>query len=65
MGKKIRNATTSKIPNALIIGEREVENGTVTLRRYGQREQRTVPLAEFTDLVKAAIAGRSDGVFEG
>ncbi len=64
LGKKIRNATTAKIPNALIIGEREVEDGTVTLRRYGSQEQRTLKVAEFTDLVKASIGGRTDAVFE-
>ena len=45
--KKIRQGTTQKIPNLLIIGEREVEEGTVTLRRYGYKEQHTMPIAEF------------------
>jgi threonyl-tRNA synthetase len=48
----------------LVIGEREVAEGTVTLRRYGSREQRTMPLAQFIALTTAAIAGRSDRVFE-
>ena len=32
--KKIREAATHKIPNVAIIGNREAEQGTVTLRRY-------------------------------
>ena len=63
LGKKIRNATTAKIPNSLVIGEREVEEGTVTLRRYGSREQRSMPVAEFVALCRSAIATRSDSVF--
>jgi threonyl-tRNA synthetase len=63
LGKKIRNATTSKVPNVLVIGEREVDDGTVTLRRYGSREQRTMPVDEFRALVMAAIATRTDAGF--
>jgi len=60
LGKKIRNATTSKIPNVIVIGEREVEDSTVTLRRYGSREQRSMPYAEFKDRLLGAIRTRSD-----
>jgi threonyl-tRNA synthetase len=45
--KKIRNAATSKIPNVLVIGKREKEAEAVTHRRYGVKEQRTLPFAEF------------------
>ena len=58
LGKKIRNATTAKIPNALVIGEREVEEGTVTLRRYGSREQRTMPVAAFVEKRSAEFTGK-------
>ncbi len=59
MGKKIRNAVTAKIPNVLVVGEREVEAGTVTLRRYGSREQTTMPYAEFEADLLQRIASRS------
>lgn len=45
--KKIRNAVTSKIPNIVIIGNKEVEEGTITLRRYCVKEQLTVPQSDF------------------
>ncbi|MGF1465259.1 MAG: threonine--tRNA ligase [Sandaracinaceae bacterium] len=54
MGKKIRTAVTRKIPNVVVVGEAEAEAGTVTLRRYGSREQRTMPFAE----LKADLVGR-------
>jgi threonyl-tRNA synthetase len=45
--KKIRNAATQKIPNVLVIGGREKDAGEVTHRRYGRKEQQTLPFAEF------------------
>jgi len=47
MGKKIRGAATDKIPNVLVVGEREKADATVTLRRYGSRDQQTMTLDEF------------------
>lgn len=61
MGKKIRNASKQKIPNALIIGEREQLDGTVTLRRFGKEEQTTLPLADFEKWILEKIATRSKG----
>jgi threonyl-tRNA synthetase len=58
MGKKIRNASKQKIPNVLIIGEREQADGTVTLRRYGQEEQVTMTIANFEAWVLERISKR-------
>ena len=57
--KKIREGTLRKIPNLLIVGEREATDGTVTLRRYGVKEQTTMPFAEFQAALAKTIAGRS------
>jgi threonyl-tRNA synthetase len=57
--KKIRLGTTQKIPNLLIVGEREQEDGTVTLRRYGNREQHTMSKEQFKTALRATIADRS------
>ena len=43
VSKKIRDGTTRKIPNLLIVGEREAAAGTVTLRRHGVKAQATMP----------------------
>jgi threonyl-tRNA synthetase len=59
VSKKVRNAVTSKIPNVLVIGEREVEDQSVTLRRYGSRDQFTMPFTEFHARLATAIATRS------
>ena len=57
--KKIREGTTRKIPNLLIVGEREVANGTVTLRRYGVKQQTTMSFEAFETALRKTIAERS------
>nr|MDE0191629.1 His/Gly/Thr/Pro-type tRNA ligase C-terminal domain-containing protein [Gammaproteobacteria bacterium] len=59
VSKKIRDATTRKIPNLLIVGEREAAAGTVTLRRYGIRQQATLPFEEFATALAKTIASRA------
>lgn len=57
--KKIRKAVTSKIPNMLILGANEVENDTVTWRRYCVKEQRTLLRAEYAAHLQAMISART------
>ncbi len=59
VSKKIREGTTHKIPNLLIVGEREQADRTVTLRRYGIREQMTLPLEQFEQALAETISNRS------
>ena len=59
VSKKIREGTTRKIPNLLIVGEREVADGTVTLRRYGVKQQTIMPTAEFEAALAKTIADRA------
>ena len=49
IGYKIREATSQKIPYLLIIGEREKENKTVSIRKRGVGEQGNITLS---DLIK-------------
>ena len=56
--KKIRNGSTEKIPILLVIGRKEAEEGTVTVRRYKVAQQETVPFAEFHARVLEEIRGR-------
>ncbi len=60
MGKKIRNSSKQKIPNSLIIGEREQTDGTVTLRRFGREEQITMTIQEFEIWILEKIKNRSN-----
>jgi threonyl-tRNA synthetase len=59
MGKKIRNGTKQKVPNMLIVGEREQAEKTVTLRRYGIEQQQAMPLEKFETWVLDQIKTRA------
>jgi threonyl-tRNA synthetase len=58
LGKKIRLAATSKTPIVLVVGGDELENTTVTVRRYGIREQRTMDLDAFLTVLRDEIRER-------
>jgi threonyl-tRNA synthetase len=56
--KKIRNAVTRKVPNILIVGNKEVETNSVTLRRYCVKEQLTLSVPEFQERLSKLCDGR-------
>ncbi|MBC2055316.1 threonine--tRNA ligase [Listeria booriae] len=56
LGYKIREAQTKKIPYALVIGDQEVENNTVNVRKYGEKDSETLPLDEFIARVQAEVS---------
>jgi threonyl-tRNA synthetase len=58
MGKKIQEGATRKIPILLIVGGKEMESETVTIRRYGQKEQVSMPLAKFVEMLALEIKNR-------
>ena len=55
LGYKIREAQTQKIPYQLVIGDNEVENNTVTYRKYGSKDQVTLPVEEFISLIEKEL----------
>ena len=57
--KKIRQGVTMKIPNLLVVGEREAAEGQVTLRRYGQKAQHTLSFEAFQAALLKTIESRS------
>lgn len=59
MNAKIRQAQLLKIPYMLVVGDREVENETVALRKRDGSRQNAMPVAEFIALVTDHIATRS------
>lgn len=56
--KKVREAVTHKIPNILIVGEREREAESVTLRRYCVKEQLSLTLAQLEDRFDRLVSDR-------
>ncbi|WP_189723604.1 threonine--tRNA ligase [Staphylococcus warneri] len=47
MGYKIREAQTQKIPYQIVVGDKEVENNEVNVRKYGSQDQETLEKDEF------------------
>ncbi|MBC7662026.1 MAG: threonine--tRNA ligase [Chitinophagaceae bacterium] len=59
LNKKIRTHSMRKIPMQLIIGQKEMDEGLVTIRRYGIQEQVTMPRDEFIAMLLKEISDRT------
>ena len=59
MQYKIRQSQTKKVPYQLIVGDKEVESGTVNVRRYGSKQTHTESIAEFRKNILADIKRKS------
>ena len=55
-GRKIRDAEVSKIPFMLILGEKEENEGTVSVRKHGEGDIGTFSIEEFISLIKEEIS---------
>lgn len=51
VGRKIRDAEVKKIPYMLIVGEKEMESGTVSVRKHGSVEVGTMSPDDFKELL--------------
>ena len=51
-GRKIRDAEVSKIPFMVIVGEKEENEGTVSVRKHGEGDIGTFTINEFVTLIK-------------
>jgi threonyl-tRNA synthetase len=47
IGKRIREAELRKVPYMLVLGDREAEEGAVAVRRHGDGDLGTMPVADF------------------
>jgi threonyl-tRNA synthetase len=55
IGKKIRDNELKRIPYLLIIGEKEVENGTIAVRKQGEGDKGSMKIEEFVSFINAEI----------
>lgn len=51
VGRKIRDAEVKKMPYMLIVGEKEMESGTVSVRKHGSVDLGSMTADEFRDLL--------------
>jgi threonyl-tRNA synthetase len=56
IGKKIRDNELKRIPYLLIIGEKELENGTVSVRKQGDGDKGEMKIDEFVNFIHAEIS---------
>ncbi len=59
MNLKIRQAQIEKIPYMIILGDKEIEEGTVSVRTRGGEQLPAQPLATFIERVTGEISSRS------
>ena len=59
IGYKIRQAQMAKVPYMLVVGDKEVEDGTVNVRKHGGDELGSVPFEEFFNSIKIEIKERN------
>lgn len=59
MGYKIRASQTQKIPYQLVVGDKELEDATVNVRRYGSKETAVEDLNIFIDAMDAEVKNYS------
>lgn len=55
VGKKIRNAVLEKVPYILVLGDKEMADGTVAVRKRGSKDTETVSYEEFEKMILADI----------
>jgi threonyl-tRNA synthetase len=55
MGYKIREAQMQKIPYMLVVGDNEVAENAVNVRKYGEQKSETVPFSDFFDSLKKEV----------
>ena len=58
LGKRIRTAETEKIPYILIVGDKEIEGRTVSVRERGKGDLGAMPLAAFQEIIAQSAPPR-------
>ena len=59
LGYKIRQAQTSKVPYQIVIGDEEVENGSVNIRPYGSSASESLSYDAFVEKLAADVQRKS------
>lgn len=59
LGYRIREAQLHKVPIQIVVGNRDMENKTVTVRNYGSKEEITYTINEYLKLILEAIKNKT------
>ena len=55
IGRKIRDTELKKVPYLLVVGEKEAENGEVSVRKQGEGDKGVVKIATFAAQISAEV----------
>ncbi|MDN7245954.1 threonine--tRNA ligase [Planococcus shenhongbingii] len=55
LGYKIREAQMQKVPYMLVIGDQELENGSVNVRKYGEQKSESMSFDDFLKLIQSEL----------
>ncbi|WP_411953622.1 threonine--tRNA ligase [Alkalibacillus sp. S2W] len=58
LGYKIRESQTQKIPYSLVLGDQEMNDEAVNIRKYGEQDSETLPLDEFINRIVDEVQNR-------
>lgn len=58
LGYKIREAQVKKVPYTLVVGDAEMESGSVNVRKRGEGDKGAMPVDEFIAMLQAEIAAK-------
>ena len=59
VSRKIRDADLRKVPYLLVVGDRELESGAVSVREHRGGDRGSMPLEELVALVLTQVQARS------
>jgi threonyl-tRNA synthetase len=64
IGRKIRDNELKRIPYLLIVGEKEAENDTVSVRRQGEGDQGSMTLEVFSEFIRKEVRDQLSKAYE-
>ena len=59
IGKKIRESQMLKTPYSLVVGDQEMADGTVAVRKYGEQQSETMKVEDFIAYLQDQIATKA------
>ncbi len=55
LGYKIREAQMQKVPYMIVIGDKELESGSVNVRKYGEQQSESMPFDDFLKMIQSEL----------
>ncbi len=63
IGRKIRDNELKRIPYLLIVGEKEAESETISVRRQGEGDKGEMKINEFADFIRNEVRNQLSGLY--